>query len=84
MYTDGKTGRAIVDDLLFEFTIKGNSATLKYCDGCALERRKAGKVDEEQPKAVASAARDVCNATFALLFTLALFIWGLLKNHRQA
>ncbi|KAF8171858.1 hypothetical protein BJ912DRAFT_1065906 [Pholiota molesta] len=33
---------------------------------------------------VASAVRNVCNATLSLLFTLALFIWGLLVNRKQA
>ena len=28
--------------------------------------------------------RNVCNATLSLLFTLALFIWGLLVNRKQA
>jgi hypothetical protein len=33
---------------------------------------------------VASAARNVCDATLALLFTIALFIWGLLINRQQS
>jgi hypothetical protein len=33
---------------------------------------------------VASAIKNVCNATLSLLFTAALFIWGLLVNRRQA
>lgn len=33
---------------------------------------------------VASAIRNVCNATLSLLFTAALFIWGLLVNRKQA
>ncbi|KAL0955786.1 hypothetical protein HGRIS_002000 [Hohenbuehelia grisea] len=33
---------------------------------------------------VASAVRNVCNATLSLLFTAAVFIWGLLVNRRQA
>ncbi|TFK74700.1 hypothetical protein BDN72DRAFT_893037 [Pluteus cervinus] len=33
---------------------------------------------------VASAVRNVCNATLSLLFTTALFIWGLLVNRKQA
>lgn len=33
---------------------------------------------------VASAVRNVCNATLSLLFTIALFIWGVLVNRRQA
>ncbi|PPQ93831.1 hypothetical protein CVT25_013540 [Psilocybe cyanescens] len=33
---------------------------------------------------VASAVRNVCNATLSLLFTLSLFIWGLLVNRKQA
>ncbi|KAG5219789.1 NADH pyrophosphatase [Salix suchowensis] len=33
---------------------------------------------------VASAVRNVCNATLSLLFTAALFIWGLLVNRKQA
>lgn len=32
----------------------------------------------------ASAVRNVCNATLSLLFTIALFIWGLLVNRKQA
>ncbi|KAJ7593739.1 hypothetical protein C8J56DRAFT_420604 [Mycena floridula] len=33
---------------------------------------------------IASAVRNVCNATLSLLFTAALFIWGLLVNRPQA
>ncbi|THV05172.1 hypothetical protein K435DRAFT_961549 [Dendrothele bispora CBS 962.96] len=33
---------------------------------------------------VTSAIRNVCNATLSLLFTAALFLWGLLVNRRQA
>ncbi|KAF8627637.1 hypothetical protein AX15_004331 [Amanita polypyramis BW_CC] len=33
---------------------------------------------------VASALQNICNATLSLLFTVALFIWGLLVNRRQA
>ncbi|KAL1746654.1 hypothetical protein HDZ31DRAFT_81039 [Schizophyllum fasciatum] len=33
---------------------------------------------------IASAIRNVCNATLSLLFTASLFIWGLLVNRRQA
>ncbi|PPQ81040.1 hypothetical protein CVT24_007502 [Panaeolus cyanescens] len=33
---------------------------------------------------VASAVRNVCNATLSLLFTIALFIWGLFVNRAQA
>lgn len=33
---------------------------------------------------VASAVRNVCNATLSLLFTVALLIWGLLVNRKQA
>ncbi|RDB24978.1 hypothetical protein Hypma_007970 [Hypsizygus marmoreus] len=33
---------------------------------------------------IASAVRNVCNATLSLLFTAALFIWGLLVNRKQA
>lgn len=33
---------------------------------------------------VASAIRNVCNATLSLLFTSSLFIWGFLVNRRQA
>ncbi|KAJ8520174.1 hypothetical protein ONZ45_g2964 [Pleurotus djamor] len=33
---------------------------------------------------VASVVRNVCNATLSLLFTAALFIWGLLINRQQA
>ncbi|KAL0573953.1 hypothetical protein V5O48_007994 [Marasmius crinis-equi] len=33
---------------------------------------------------IASAVRNVCNATLSLLFTAALFIWGLLVNRVQA
>ncbi|KAF9264607.1 hypothetical protein L218DRAFT_1076507 [Marasmius fiardii PR-910] len=33
---------------------------------------------------IASAVRNVCNATLSLLFTAALFIWGLLVNRIQA
>lgn len=33
---------------------------------------------------IASAIRNVCNATLSLLFTASLFIWGLLVNRKQA
>jgi len=33
---------------------------------------------------IASAVRNVCNATLSLLFTASLVIWGLLVNRRQA
>ncbi|KAF8663644.1 hypothetical protein AX16_000886 [Volvariella volvacea WC 439] len=33
---------------------------------------------------IASAVRNVCNATLSLLFTVALFIWGFLVNRKQA
>jgi len=33
---------------------------------------------------IASAVRNVCNAALSLLFTLALFIWGLLVNRKKA
>ncbi|KAJ3485606.1 hypothetical protein NLJ89_g11887 [Agrocybe chaxingu] len=33
---------------------------------------------------IASAVRNVCNAALSLLFTVALFIWGLLVNRKQA
>lgn len=33
---------------------------------------------------ISSAVRNVCNATLSLLFTVALFIWGLLVNRKQA
>ncbi|CAA7258978.1 unnamed protein product [Cyclocybe aegerita] len=33
---------------------------------------------------IASAVRNVCNAALSLLFTIALFIWGLLVNRKQA
>jgi len=33
---------------------------------------------------IASAVRNVCNATLSLLFTLSLFIWGLLVNREKA
>jgi hypothetical protein len=33
---------------------------------------------------VASAIKNVCNATLSLLFTASLFIWGLLVNRKQA
>jgi hypothetical protein len=33
---------------------------------------------------LASAVRNVCNATLSLLFATSLFIWGLLVNRRQA
>ncbi|KAF9047465.1 hypothetical protein BJ165DRAFT_1403175 [Panaeolus papilionaceus] len=33
---------------------------------------------------VASAVRNVCNASLSLLFTIALFIWGLFVNRAQA
>ncbi|KAF8806594.1 hypothetical protein BYT27DRAFT_7233952 [Phlegmacium glaucopus] len=32
----------------------------------------------------ATAVRNVCNATLSLLFTISLFIWGLLVNRKQA
>ncbi|KAG6864782.1 hypothetical protein C0991_007156 [Blastosporella zonata] len=40
----------------------------------------------ESPNAnsVASAVRNVCNATLSLLFTASLFIWGLLVNRKNA
>ncbi|KAF9529736.1 hypothetical protein CPB83DRAFT_789538 [Crepidotus variabilis] len=38
----------------------------------------------EQVNTIASAVRNVCNATLSLLFTIALFVWGLLVNRRQA
>ncbi|PBK74087.1 hypothetical protein ARMSODRAFT_929640 [Armillaria solidipes] len=37
-----------------------------------------------QVKDVATAIRNVCNATLSLLFTVALFVWGVLVNRRQA
>ncbi|KAK0195835.1 hypothetical protein F5146DRAFT_1101211 [Armillaria mellea] len=37
-----------------------------------------------QVKDVANAIRNVCNATLSLLFTVALFVWGVLVNRRQA
>ncbi|KAG6837814.1 hypothetical protein H0H93_016182 [Arthromyces matolae] len=33
---------------------------------------------------IASAVRNVCNATLSLLFTAALFIWGILVNRKNA
>lgn len=33
---------------------------------------------------VASAVRNVCNATLSLLFTVALFVWGFLVNRKKA
>ncbi|PFH52174.1 hypothetical protein AMATHDRAFT_140740, partial [Amanita thiersii Skay4041] len=33
---------------------------------------------------IAAAVRNVCNATLSLLFTAALFVWGLLVNRKQA
>ncbi|KAG7449709.1 uncharacterized protein BT62DRAFT_917339 [Guyanagaster necrorhizus] len=33
---------------------------------------------------VATAIRNVCNATLSLLFTVALFVWGILVNRKQA
>ena len=33
---------------------------------------------------IADVVRNVCNATLSLLFTIALFIWGLLVNRKQA
>ncbi|KAF8189294.1 hypothetical protein BJ912DRAFT_1143084 [Pholiota molesta] len=71
--------RAIVENL--SFTTNDERTTL--------ERRNAGEVDEQQAGAVsagevAAAVRDAWNANFTLLSTLALFIWGLLKDHKQA
>ncbi|KAJ2928612.1 hypothetical protein H1R20_g8471, partial [Candolleomyces eurysporus] len=40
--------------------------------------------DHVKINVIASAVRNVCNATLSLLFTVALFIWGLLVNRRQA
>ncbi|GLB37355.1 hypothetical protein LshimejAT787_0404060 [Lyophyllum shimeji] len=40
--------------------------------------------DSAQVISIASAVRNVCNATLSLLFTAALFIWGLLVNRKQA
>ncbi|KAJ2918545.1 hypothetical protein MD484_g1824, partial [Candolleomyces efflorescens] len=40
--------------------------------------------DNVKINVIASAVRNVCNATLSLLFTVALFIWGLLVNRRQA
>ncbi|KAK0459103.1 uncharacterized protein EV420DRAFT_1538312 [Desarmillaria tabescens] len=37
-----------------------------------------------QVKDVATAIRNVCNATLSLLFTVALFVWGVLVNRKQA
>ncbi|KAK0212435.1 hypothetical protein DFS33DRAFT_1281468 [Desarmillaria ectypa] len=37
-----------------------------------------------QVKDVATAIRNVCNATLSLLFTVALFVWGILVNRKQA
>ncbi|EKM81166.1 hypothetical protein AGABI1DRAFT_112856 [Agaricus bisporus var. burnettii JB137-S8] len=39
---------------------------------------------DEDVAHVASAVRNVCNATLSLLFTIALFIWGILINRKQA
>ncbi len=33
---------------------------------------------------VAAIIQNICNATLSLLFTIALFIWGLLLNRKQA
>ena len=33
---------------------------------------------------IASAVRNVCNATLSLLFTVALFVWGFLVNRKKA
>ncbi|KAK0494832.1 hypothetical protein EDD18DRAFT_1172592 [Armillaria luteobubalina] len=35
-------------------------------------------------KDVATAIRNVCNATLSLLFTVSLFVWGVLVNRKQA
>ncbi|KAF9012569.1 hypothetical protein BDQ17DRAFT_1344184 [Cyathus striatus] len=40
--------------------------------------------DSNHVNEIASAVKNVCNATLSLLFTVALFIWGLLVNRRQA
>ncbi|KAG6857742.1 hypothetical protein H0H87_004158 [Tephrocybe sp. NHM501043] len=40
--------------------------------------------ESENANSVASAVRNVCNATLSLLFTAALFIWGLLVNRNNA
>lgn len=37
-----------------------------------------------QANGIASAVRNVCNATLSLLFTASLFIWGFLVNRQQA
>lgn len=37
-----------------------------------------------QANSIASAVRNVCNATLSLLFTISLFIWGFLVNRQQA
>ncbi|TFK21994.1 hypothetical protein FA15DRAFT_681894 [Coprinopsis marcescibilis] len=39
---------------------------------------------DQNVNTIASAVRNVCNATLSLLFTVALFIWGLLVNRKQA
>ncbi|KAK7472418.1 hypothetical protein VKT23_000532 [Stygiomarasmius scandens] len=39
---------------------------------------------EYEGAVITSAIRNVCNATLSLLFTAALFLWGLLVNRRQA
>lgn len=40
--------------------------------------------DSASANLVASAVKNVCNATLSLLFTASLFIWGFLVNRKQA
>ncbi|KNZ73949.1 hypothetical protein J132_09024 [Termitomyces sp. J132] len=40
--------------------------------------------DSDRANSIASAVRNVCNATLSLLFTAALLIWGLLVNRKNA
>ncbi|KAF5354754.1 hypothetical protein D9756_005508 [Leucocoprinus leucothites] len=41
-------------------------------------------INEETSNPISSDVKNVCNATLSLLFTVALFIWGLLVNRKQA
>lgn len=41
-------------------------------------------IKDETDNPISSDVKNVCNATLSLLFTVALFIWGLLVNRKQA
>jgi len=41
-------------------------------------------INEETTSHISADVKNVCNATLSLLFTVSLFIWGLLVNRKQA